>query len=307
MHRLITAINTPVNSPAATQSGNRGSIRIALIQEAWQGDVTSQMNTYRAAISKLKQFSPDLIVLQELSLYPYGCTQPESQSTFKAEKIEGMSFQFASELASTSDACVIISLFEDAHDGKFNCAITVNPLGEIILKVRKTHIPVTAGYYENKYFEPGKDRPAVAQVKNALIATPTCWDQWFPELAKAYGLLETDVIFYPTAIGTEPDHPAFDTAPLWKTMMVAHGISNGMFVVAVNRVGTEDGITFYGSSFISDPYGRVIVEAPRDEPVILVADLHLDYKKDWLDLFPFFKTRRPDMYSSLTEKGEESQ
>jgi N-carbamoylputrescine amidase len=144
------------------------------------------------------------------------------------------------------------------------------------------------------------------KINNALVATPTCWDQWFPELARTYGLLQTDLICYPTAIGSEPDHPEFDTAPLWKTMMVAHGISNGMFVAAVNRVGTEDGITFYGSSFISDPYGRTILEAPRNEPAILVADLHLDYKKDWLNLFPFFKTRRPDMYSSLTHKGEKA-
>jgi N-carbamoylputrescine amidase len=85
-------------------------------------------------------------------------------------------------------------------------------------------------------------------------------------------------------------------------MMVAHGIANGMFVAAVNRIGSEDGISFYGSSFISDPYGRTVLEAPRDEAAILVADLHLDYKKDWLELFPFFRTRRPEMYSSLTTK-----
>ncbi len=304
MPQLISSINTLANSPAAGQSATGKKLRIALIQEAWLGDVNAQMDAYRSAVGQIKEFSPDLIVLQELSLYPYACTQPDSQSIFTPEKLEGLSYSFAHELAAMSNACVVISLFEDATDGQFNCAITVNPTGEIILKMRKTHIPITAGYYEDKYFEPGRSQAEVVTVKNALIGTPTCWDQWFPELARVYGLLETDVICYPTAIGSEPDHPEFDTEPLWRTMMVAHAISNGMFVAAANRIGTEDGITFYGSSFICDPYGRIVVEAPKDASAILLADLHLDYKKDWLELFPFFKTRRPDMYSSLTEKGE---
>ena len=302
MHKLITAINSVANSPAAVNASHRGVFRIALIQQAWLGDITTQIGAYTSAVNQIKNLEVDLIILPELSLYPYACTQPDSQSTFVAEKIDGQSYKFACDLAVMSNANVVISLFEDALDGQFNCAITVNPAGERILKIRKTHIPVTAGYYEDKYFDPGNSKPDVVKIKEAVIATPTCWDQWFPELARVYGLLNTDLICYPTAIGSEPDHPAFDTAPLWMTMMVAHGIANGMFVAAVNRIGAEDGISFYGSSFISDPYGRILLEAPRDEAAILVADLHLDYKKDWLDLFPFFNTRRPDMYSSLTQK-----
>lgn len=304
MPKIMTAIDTKYNSPAQVALPTRGKLRIALIQAAWEGSLENQKSAYLSAIEQIKPFSPDLIVLQELSLYPYACTQPDAQDRFMAEKIDGMSYRFASELAVASNACVAISLFEDADDGKFNCAITVNPDGEIILKTRKTHIPVTAGYYEDKYFDPGHSTVSNVLLAGALVGTPTCWDQWFPELARAYGLLNTDLVCYPTAIGTEPDHPDFDTQPLWKEMMVAHGIANGMFVAAVNRIGTEDGITFYGSSFISDPYGRTILQAPRDESAILVADLHLDYKKDWLDLFPFYSTRRPEMYSSLTNKGD---
>jgi N-carbamoylputrescine amidase len=304
MFELLTSLNTEPNSPASIGGPSRGTVRISLVQMGWQGSVEKQKLHIREAVEAMEPHSPNLIILPELSLYPYACTQPDAQSEFLPEKLDGMSYQFAQEIAKKSKAHVVISLYEDAEDGKFNCAITVNPDGEIVLKTRKTHIPVTAGYFEDKYFKQGNSPVTAVEIAKALVGTPTCWDQWFPELARAYGLINTDLICYPTAIGSEPDHPNFDTEPLWRCMMVAHGIANGMFVAAVNRIGTEDGITFYGSSFISDPYGREILKAPRDEAAILIADLHLDYKKDWLELFPFFTTRRPEMYSSLTQKGE---
>ena len=114
-----------------------------------------------------------------------------------------------------------------------------------------------------------------------------------------------EVLVYPTAIGSEPDHPDFDTMPLWRQVIVANGITAGTFMVVPNRIGTEQlgdtAITFYGSSFVSDPYGRILAEAPRGRPAVLVADLDLDQKRDWLDLFPFDTTRRPDTYRSLVE------
>ncbi len=108
------------------------------------------------------------------------------------------------------------------------------------------------------------------------------------------------MLCYPTAIGSEPDHPDFDTQPLWQQVIVGNGIANGLFMVVPNRFGTEGLITFYGSSFISDPYGRVLVQAPRDEAAVLVADLDLAQRRDWLELFPFLETRRPDSYAALT-------
>ena len=117
-------------------------------------------------------------------------------------------------------------------------------------------------------------------------------------------LAGAEVIVYPTAIGSEPDHPGFDTEPLWEQVIRANGIANGTFMIAVNRVGRErqgdTEITFYGSSFVSDPYGRVLVQAPRDAPAVLVADLDLAQRDDWLALFPFLRTRRPEVYGRLT-------
>ena len=168
-------------------------------------------------------------------------------------------------------------------------------------RTRKLHIPITAGYYEDRYFRPGDGGYPVAAVGDAQVGFPTCWDQWFPELARAYSLAGAEILVYPTAIGSEPDHPDFDTQPLWERVIVANGITNGTFMIAVNRIGTEPPLTFYGSSFISDPYGRKLVQAPRDEPAVLVADLDLDQRDDWLTLFPFLTTRRPDTYEPLTE------
>lgn len=303
MREIITHINKGPDSPARVLPPERKPLRVVAIQEPWHGSVERQKIEISAAIEAASEFSPDLIVLTELTLYPYACTRPNAQADFVPELLaeNGMSVLFASEIARASGAHVVISLYEDAGDSKYNTALTVAPGGEILLKTRKTHIPITAGYYEDKYFEQGDSSPAVAQVKDAAIGTPTCWDQWFPELAREYGLLKTDLLCYPTAIGTEPDHPNFDTEPMWRQMMVAHGIANGLFIAAVNRTGIEDGVTFYGSSFISDPYGRILVRAGQSDSTVLVADLDLDQKRDWLTLFPFFNTRRPSMYKNIAK------
>ena len=301
MREVITHINKGSDSPARILPAVRTPLRIALIQEPWHGSVEKQKVEITAAVQAASEFAPDLIVLTELSLYPYACTRPDAQADFVPEKLDGVSVTFAAELARSSGAHVLISLYEDAGDKHYNSAVTVAPDGGIVLKTRKTHIPVTAGYYEDKYFAEGDSTPAVVKIKDASVGTPTCWDQWFPELAREYGLINTDLLCYPTAIGSEPDHPDFDTEPLWRQMMVAHAIANGLFVAAVNRTGIEDGITFYGSSFISDPYGRILARAGTSGSAVLVADLDLDQKRDWLTLFPFFKTRRPSVYKNINK------
>jgi N-carbamoylputrescine amidase len=201
-----------------------------------------------------------------------------------------------------------------AEDGLgLNTAIIVAPSGEVVATTNKLHIPVTAGYYEDKYFRAGPAGPedpyrvyALDGLDGARLGLPTCWDEWFPEVARAYGLGGANIVVYPTAIGSEPDHPDFDTQPLWQQVIVGNGIANGLFMVVPNRTGAEPrpdgapGNTFYGSSFVSDPYGRVLVQAPRDRPCVLIADLDLAQRQDWLDLFPFLRTRRPDTYEALT-------
>jgi N-carbamoylputrescine amidase len=199
------------------------------------------------------------------------------------------------------------SLYErsDGEDGLgYNTAILLDPTGELLVRTRKLHIPVTSGYHEDRYFRPGPagaEAFPLATIEDARAGLPTCWDQWFPELARAYSLEGADLLIYPTAIGSEPDHPDFDTEPLWEQVIIGNAIANGVFMVAVNRFGEEPPLTFYGSSFICDPYGRKLVQAPRAEAAVLVADLDLDQRRDWLELFPFLTTRRPDTYASLAQ------
>ncbi len=256
-----------------------------------------------------------IVCLQELTLSPYFAITPDGPQAAGATPEDlhtGSTLAFASRHAKQHDTYVHASLYEraEAEDGLgYNTAIVVAPDGSLVQRTRKLHIPVTAGYYEDRYFRPGpaEDDPfpvielpiAPGSATHARLGAPTCWDQWFPELARAYSIEGAEVLIYPTAIGSEPDHPDFDTQPLWQQVIVANGISNGTFMIAVNRIGHEPPLTFYGSSFISDPYGRVLAQAPRDQPAVLVADLDLDQRRDWLELFPFLSTRRPDAYQLL--------
>ncbi len=251
-----------------------------------------------------------LVCLGELTLYPYFATEPDGagRSAIEPEAVPGgPTCRFASELARENNSHVLASLPEAPPDGGlwFNTAVLMGPDGELVSRTRKVHLPVTAGYYEDRYFRgaSGEEAVNVTSCLGTYLGSPTCWDEWFPELARAYSLAGAELLVYPTAIGSEPDHPDFDTEPLWRQVITASGITNGTFMIVPNRTGDEGLLRFYGSSFISDPYGRVLAQAPRDEPAVLVADLELDQRRDWLTLFPFLSTRRPDAYLHLVSDG----
>ncbi len=301
-------------SLARTREPTRAPLRLGLVQQRWHEDPAEHERALSEGIALAAQHGARIVCLQELTLSPYFAITPDGPQRLgvSPEPLEsGPTIAFARRAAAQTGAHVHASLFEQADRGDglgFNTAILVAPDGALLQRTRKLHIPVTAGYYEDRYFRRGPasgegDPFPVVRLpdSDARLGLPTCWDQWFPELARAYSLAGAEVLIYPTAIGSEPDHPQFDTEPLWHRVIVANGIANGTFMVAVNRIGFEDPLTFYGSSFISDPYGRVLVQAPRDQPAVLVADLDLDQRRDWLELFPFLTTRRPDAYASLTE------
>lgn len=309
---VFTATGKPLRSLARVEEPERGSFRIGAVQQRWHPDAGAHEAALAEGIRAAVDHGAQLVCLQELTLSPYFAVDPEPtpEALARAEAIpDGPTTAFARRMAGETGAHVHASLYERAGDPEdprgFNTAICVAPDGTLVARTRKLHIPVTAGYHEDRWFRPGPagdDAFPVVDVGEARLGFPTCWDQWFPELARAYALAGADAIVYPTAIGSEPDHPKFDTQPLWQQAIVGNGIANGTFMVAINRFGMEPPLTFYGSSFISDPYGRILLQAPRDRPAVLVADLELDQRRDWLDLFPFLKTRRPDAYGSLTAR-----
>lgn len=309
---VIVADDVP-DSPARTTIGARPRVRVGAVQERWHPDPEVHRASLAAGVAAAADAGAQLVCLMELTLSPYFAITadgPAGVGRTPEALPGGPTYALAAELAARHGVYMHASLWEappepDPAGRAYNTAICVGPDGELVARTRKLHIPITAGYYEDKYFLPGDTGFPVAHVAGADVAFPTCWDQWFPELARAYSLAGAQIIVYPTAIGSEPDHPEFDTQPLWQQVIVGNGIANGTFMVAVNRIGTETiggtSLTFYGSSFISDPYGRILVQAPRTEPAVLVADLDLAARSDWLALFPFLTTRRPDTYAPLTD------
>jgi N-carbamoylputrescine amidase len=305
--RVLTCFGVPL-SPARTRPADREPLRVGAVQHRWHADPDEHRAALAEGVAAAAAHGARLVCLQELTLSPYFAVRPDGPgSTSSAGPVasepipDGPTCRFARDLAATHGVFVHASLYEAPADTGlgFNTAVCAAPDGTLVARTRKLHIPVTAGYHEDRWFRPGDTGHPVVPVEQALVGFPTCWDQWFPELARAYALAGADVLVYPTAIGSEPGHPGFDTQPLWERVIVGNGIANGLFMVAVNRIGHEPPLEFYGSSFISDPYGRILVQAPRDEPTVLVADLDLDARRDWLELFPFLRTRRPDTYGDL--------
>lgn len=302
---LLTRIDDPLPSPARLDPpSGRGSLRLGAVQCAWSSDPEVHKETLAAGIRLAASQGAQIICLQELTLAPYFAVTPDDRDAAAAyvEDVEDSpTIEFAREMAADVDAVVHASLYERDPGGLgFNTAIAVDPSGELLARTRKVHIPEFESYHEDRYFAPGDSGFPVVDLAGARFGLPTCWDQWFPELARIYSLNGAEVIVYPTAIGSEPHLENFDTQPLWQQMITANGLANATFMVAVNRIGTEEPLTFYGSSFISDPYGRVLVEAPRDEAAVLVADLDLDQRRDWLT-FGLLYTRRPDQYERLLD------
>jgi N-carbamoylputrescine amidase len=287
----------------------RETLRVALVQTRWHDEPATHLAKLEEGIELAAKNGAKIVFLQELTLSRYPAdVRPTGTPNATAESLEdGPTVTFAKATAAKHGVYVHASLYEfqDFADGRgLNTAIIVSPEGELVARTPKLHIPVTAGYYEDEYFQPGPaagEPYPVYDILGAKLGLPTCWDEWFPEVARNYSLRGAEVLCYPTAIGSEPDHPEFDTAPLWQKVIVGHAIANGTFMVVPNRYGNEGAITFYGTSFICDPYGRILAQAGRDGDEVLVADLDLDQRRDWLDLFPFLATRRPDTYAKLTE------
>lgn len=196
-----------------------------------------------------------------------------------------------------------LSVFERANNATFNSLVTIDADGTVLGVYRKSHIPDGPGYSEKYYFNPGDTGFRVWTARHGAVGGAVCWDQWFPEAARAMALMGADVLCYPTAIGSEPPDPDWDSSGHWQRVMQGHAAANLTPLVAANRIGHEIGetteITFYGSSFIADPTGAKVAEAPRDAEAVITATFDLAEIQRMRHSWGLFRDRRPDLYRPL--------
>lgn len=278
------------------------SLHIALCQGRWTGDRDTTAELYADLIAQAAREGADLVCLPEFTLLPYfPGTRDEAGFRWAESLRDGPSVQFFNQQAKQHNVMMIGSLFEQTDEGEYRDTATIHtPEQGLAFYTRKVHIPSGEGYHETDFFA-GSDSYPVHDIGPVKLAAPTCYDQWFPELARIYAINGAELIFYPTAIGSEPTAPDFDSRDAWQTVMRGHAVASGLFIAACNRIGQENSVTFYGSSFVCDPTGKVLAQAGRDTVEVIHAQLDAAIREQYLNLFPLLHQRRPATYRRLLD------
>jgi N-carbamoylputrescine amidase len=248
----------------------------------------------------------EVVCLQELFRSRYFC-QREDHEFFKlAEPVPGPSTEALAKVAREAKVVIVASLFEKRAEGLYhNTAAVLDSDGRVVGKYRKMHIPDDPLFYEKFYFTPGDLGFRVHETSRGKLGVLVCWDQWFPEGARLTALAGADVLFYPTAIGwLDGEDPAINESQrdAWETSQRGHAIANGVFVAAVNRVGREGSLTFFGNSFVADPFGRVLARASTDREETLIVPCDLGKIDETRTHWPFLRDRRIDAYAPITRR-----
>ena len=286
-------------------NNQRQSLNVAAIQLQCGQDSVDNANRTIEQIRIAAGQGAQIICLQELFLTQYFC-QSECHDQFQlAEPIPGPSTQKFGDLAAELNVVIVISLFEKRAPGLYhNTAVVLDCDGSIAGTYRKMHIPDDPCYYEKFYFTPGDLGFQAIQTSKAKIGVCICWDQWLPEAARLTAMAGADILVYPTAIGwLIEEKESFGQSQLasWQTVMKAHAITNGLFVVAPNRTGVEGNIEFWGHSFIANPYGELIDDTGDSNETIVQADCDLNLIDTARTHWPFLRDRRIDAYGDLTK------
>ncbi|MGV7221223.1 MAG: carbon-nitrogen hydrolase [Nitrospinales bacterium] len=283
---------------------NKQIINVGLIQMKCADNPDDNLNK---AIDKIKSIAgkgAQIICLQELFCSKYFC-QSENHNNFSlAEKIPGATTAKMSLLAKELSVVLIVPLFEQRSKGIYhNTAVVIDADGSMAGKYRKMHIPDDPLFYEKFYFTPGDTGFKSFPTRYGRVGVLICWDQWFPEAARLTALSGADFIFYPTAIGFSKDDISEENiqADAWRTIQRSHAIANGVFTIAVNRVGKEDEIQFWGRSFACDPFGKVLVEAGAFEEKEIIAKCDLSLIENTRQYWPFLRDRRIDAYGNISK------
>ncbi|WP_428031968.1 N-carbamoylputrescine amidase [Ancylobacter sp.] len=281
------------------------SLTVAATQMRCDWDIEANIARAEGLVRAAAARGAKLILLQELFETPYFCQDQLHEFLDLAKPFAGNRLiAHFSALARELGVVLPISFFERAGQATFNSLAMLDADGEVLGLYRKSHIPDGPGYTEKFYFSPGDTGFRVWDTAVGRIGVGICWDQWFPESARAMALLGAEILLYPTAIGSEPQDASLDSAGHWQRVMQGHAGANLMPLIASNRIGREEGrngtsITFYGSSFIAGPTGEKVTEAGRDEETVLTATFDLDGIARQRQSWGVFRDRRPDLYGPL--------
>ncbi|EGD58059.1 N-carbamoylputrescine amidase [Novosphingobium nitrogenifigens DSM 19370] len=284
------------------------TVTVAATQFACTWDLAANLDTAEALVREAAGNGAQVVLLQELFETPYFCPDERAKHFALARPREGhpVLARF-SALARELGVVLPFSFFEKVGSTHFNSLVMLDADGRDLGLYRKSHIPQGPGYREKFFFAPGDTGFQVWDTAFGRIGAAICWDQWFPECARSLALKGAELILYPTAIGTEPLDPGFDSQPHWQRTMQGHAAANMVPVIASNRIGhevNEDAdITFYGSSFITDQFGALVAQAGRDTREAIVATFDLDEIAPQRAGWGLFRDRRPELYGTLTTYG----
>lgn len=275
-------------------------LRAAALQAAFGEDLEANIAKVERLVRIAAKDGADVVLPPELFQGPYFCKREETKWFASAYPYkEHPAVIRLSGLARELGVVVPVSIFERAGQEYYNSLVMIDADGAILGLYRKSHIPDGPGYEEKFYFRPGDTGFKVWPTRFGRIGVGVCWDQWFPEAARAMMLGGAEILFYPTAIGAEPENAALDTAARWRRAMQGHAVSNVVPVVAANRIGDEEGQVFYGTSFICDEGGDIVAELGREEEGVITATFDLGRIDETRAGWGFFRDRRPDLYAPL--------
>lgn len=282
------------------------NVTVASIQMSMAEDVAPNVAAAEALIRDAAAQGAQVVLIPELFEGRYFCIDQLPEHFDRARPLDGHpTVEHFRSVAKELGIVLPINVYERAGQATFNTVVMIDADGAALGTYRKSHIPDGPGYTEKYYFNPGDTGFRAWDTAHGKVGIAICWDQWFPEAARCMALAGAEVLLYPTAIGSEPPDPSWDSKDHWQRVMQGHSAANLMPVVAANRYGHEQGaadraITFYGSSFITDFTGAKVAEAPRDADAVLTATFDLDALQQQRAAWGLFRDRRPDLYGPIT-------
>lgn len=288
-------------------------VTIGLVQNKVSADIAANLKKTEKMIKQAAQKGAQIIALQELFQTPYFPQKQKMRKDDFAETISGQTITTMKKLAKELGVVIVVPFYEKRGSKYYNTAAVVNIDGRLIGQYDKIHIPHDPGFYEKDYFEHGQNGYKIFKTKFGTFAVLICYDQWFPEAAREARLAGAEIIFYPTAIGDIIGYkPEGNWHEAWETSMRGHAIANSVHVAAINRTGIENKVQFFGQSFVSDPFGKILKRASKTNEEIIVTKIDLERNKFFEQGWGFLRNRRPDTYktiptSKLTKKSKQLQ